>query len=202
MEKQSPSEKHKEMQETYVAQVVDGTDRREAARIAGYSDKTPLYQIERPGGPVDSSIKKALAERGINDSFLSTEYSEGIDMAKKDGAKNKDLNAHAQYLKQLAYLLGHGKNTPSVAVQINNNHAGPVQPLADLTPDGAREALQRVLAVIEVLGQEIGRRKSAGVSEQDIDATRGSEILAEPETCEGVVQSGGESQEIVSGGQP
>src|SRR5688572_6001957 len=105
--------------EVYVAARVNGAEPRAAARKAGYSDGTDIRQIERPGGPVAGLLQKALAEKGLDEVFLAGEYEKGIKRSLEPGAsEDVDCQAHAKYLLQLGYLLGHGKNSgPAVAVQ-------------------------------------------------------------------------------------
>lgn len=151
-----PENRH--MGEVYVEEVLKGTDRREAARIAGYSDNTGLRTIERVGGPVHSLLMRRLEDKGINEEFLAREYFNGIAQSQETGAKNKDLNAHAQYLKQLAFLMGYGKQNPAVAVQINNSTAPP-----GLDPTRAGELIRETTALLEAVKEAISDIQSGRV---------------------------------------
>ena len=182
----------------YVEARLVGTDGREAARMAGYSDKTKLKQIERPGGPVDSLMSKALEERGITEEFIAKEYAEGIALAKSPRASNADCNAHAKYLQQLGYLKGYGKNGPQVAVQINNN-AG-----SDTPHDDGRieDTLREVGELLRVVRQELCQRDATGVHREDNSLAGGDIVCPEAEAHPGVVQASGDTRQTPGGGQP
>ena len=152
-------QKHKEdkMATTYVKAVEAGAAPREAANIAGYSRTFPVSEIERPGGPVDRKFEEmrlALKEKGIDDKWLAGQYAKGADMA--TSGQEYEAMAHAKYLLQIGYLLGHGvKNGTTVAVQVNNGVQGSSQ-FDD--PARARELVGEVTQLIEVLKTELGAR--------------------------------------------
>lgn len=148
-------------QTKYVEAKLAGKNGEEAKIIAGYSAGTIPANIERIGGPVHSLLVKALNEKGIDESFLSDEYVKGISSATKAGAKDKDLNAHAQYLKQLGFLLGYGKTGPSIAVQVNTGAGSGDDPLP------TRELIEQVSDLVEVLKETVGRDRSSGVHAGD-----------------------------------
>ena len=188
----------RKMAGNYVDARIEGKAPREAAREAGYSDNTPIHQIERAGGPVHNLMAKALAERGIDEKFLAAEYLKGIEESKQRGAKEADYGAHAKYLLQIGYLLGYGKQGPSVAVQINNND-GPARK-DDI--ERLKERMRRAEELLALFEGESGKRQSAGVLEGDPDAAGGDQVLANPEACPGVDPLGPDTPEALGGGQP
>jgi len=149
------SELTNDMADKFVKAKLEGKSGPDARSIAGYSPKTKVAQIERAGGPVANKMEAALEKAGIDDSFLAQEYVEGIEMAKSDTAKKKDLGAHAQYLRQIGHILGYGTNkTPLVAVQINNESK-------DTPPDDTKrvgELVEQVSDLLEGLKEEISSR--------------------------------------------
>ena len=157
-----PEAQTKSMAETYVEAVGRGEAPREAAREAGYSDKTKIIDIERPGGPVDQrvmQIRAALKDKGIDDDWLAGQYANGV--AKAISGEEFEGMAHAKYLLQIGYLLGHGaKFGTTVAVQVNNGV--PASSQGD-DPERARELIGEVSELIAVLKAEIGERKPGGV---------------------------------------
>jgi len=148
-------ETERERAKKYTESRLNGTEPRISARIAGYSDKTHIQQIERVGGPVHNLMVTALAEKGITEEFLANEYADGIRKSKQLGAREGDFGAHSRYLLQLGYLLGYGKSGPQVAVQINNNSG-------DHQTDesgGIGETLREVKELLAVVKQEIVSRE-------------------------------------------
>jgi len=147
------------MEDRYLAARFEGREPRDAARIAGYSENTKINEIERVGGPVDRKLQAALQKARMDEEWLVGEYEKGIE--KVMGADpNFDGQAHAKYLLQLSYLMGHGKrNTPAVAVQINNQPGGKAgcvdgddpERLADLISE-TRNLLEDVRAVLRQNG--------------------------------------------------
>ena len=148
-------EETKSMQDKYAAARVEGKSQEQAKAIAGYSPKTGTSQIERLGSPVHSKIVRALEAKGIDDDFLAAEYERGIRLAGQDGAKEKDLNAHAQYLRQLGFLMGYAKQPPAVAVQINN-----------ATPTAEGVDAESTTELLRLLREEIELRRSGPVHEE------------------------------------
>ena len=151
----------------------------DAALKAGYS----AAYADQPGEILSAArrsgaLQEALSKHGLDENYLVGEYKEAVRMAGEDGAKNKDLNAKAQLLKNLGFLMGHGKReTPQVAVQINNSVGKGEAPL-----DDARtiEVLKRII------GEEISTRESTGLSEQSTNP-----VDTEVQAHSGVVQSRG-----------
>lgn len=143
------------MQDLYVAARLDGNSQKDSREIAGYG-KTNNNNLEAPGHPVREKIDAALKAKGIDVDFLAKEYSEGIQMARVDGARDKDLNSHAQYLKQLGFLMGFAKQQPSVAVQINNTNPQPSS--SEIDPAA-------VARLVDLVREEITMRDSGGVHE-------------------------------------
>ena len=175
-------------QEKYVENRVNGIPPSKAAQMAGYSPKTPPRTISH-NPRVEELLKKALQEKGLDENYLIGEYSKGIESATQFGAKEKDLNAHAQYLKNLSYLMGYGKRDPTVAVQINNNEAarssdGPVPTL---------ELIAEVSALVEILKSEVGRPPSPAIYESHTG-------IAAPQAHPGVDSPIAEEREIGGGG--
>src|SRR6185295_279107 len=162
--------KKDERSRKYAEARVAGAGEKEAKEIAGYAESTRINKIER-SHTVSKEIRRVLEEKGITDETLAAEYAKGMELAKQDGSKDKNLSAHAQYLKQLGFLLGHSKNTPSVAVQINN-HSGTSK---QLEPG-------RVERLVELLEAELSRRDVDGVPDPCVDVAGGSEVLAETQT--------------------
>lgn len=154
----------------YVQARVVGTSPREAARTAGYSDKTKIPDLERPGGPVDRKFEEmrlSLKAKGIDDDWLAEQYDKGV---KKAMAGDEfEAMAHAKYLLQIGYLLGHGSrnNGTTVAVQVNNS---PQFGAPGDDPARARELVGEVTELIAILKAELGERKPAGVHDGDIGA--------------------------------
>ncbi len=181
----TPAEQNKIMVQKYVDASLAGVEPREAARIAGYSDKTSLDQIIRPGGPVETAMCKALKERGIDEEFIAKEYAEGIKLSKSSDAAQADCNAHAKYLLQLGYLKGYGKSGPQVAVQINNNtNTGSDSAIAD---ERIGETLQEVRELLAVVRAELSQREPTAVSGEDNSVAGGDIICPEVEAHPGVV---------------
>ena len=150
-------------QEKYVEARVAGATQDKAAEIAGYSRTTDRSQIERIGGPVHTLMVKALAEKGITEGWIAEKYRDGIEAAQQVGAKEKDLNAMSQMLKQIGYLMGYAKNGPAVAVQINNN---PQNGAAD---DAAptREDIEYLKGLIENLAEQVSADRASGLLPND-----------------------------------
>lgn len=177
------------MQTGFVEAVIEGAQTgKEAALRAGYSPQTAnipgqIVEASRRSGALEAAFKK----HGIDEDWLIEEYKKTISLAENDGAKNKDLNAKSNTLKNLSILMGHGKQTaPSVAVQINNGVNKNETQLDDL---------ERVRILAQLLAEEIELRKSGGVH-------AGSSGATDTTSHAGVVESSGDVQEAPSGGQP
>jgi len=134
------------------ARVIEGATPLEAKRIAGYADSTSQNKLEKPDSLAGRKISQILADEGINDEWLAKEYKVGIELSKRDGAKDKGLMAHVQYLRSIGYLLGHHKSSPSVAVQINN-HPAETKPVD----------LGTVKELFRLVEEELGRREPGTV---------------------------------------
>ena len=187
---QGPADEVRKTQKVYVEKRLEGVEPRDAARIAGYSDRTHLHQIERPGGPVDLKLREAMEARGLDEDFLAGEYVEGIKASKLRDAREKDLNAHAQYLKQMGFLMGHGnRREPTVAVQINNSTGGGPQ-IED--PRRIGDLIQQVTVLLEGIKNELGGREPAALREGDTPVT-------DPGTLDGVGPTVGGIPETGSG---
>ena len=176
------------MQTGYVEAIVEGAPTgKAAAEQAGYSPS----QVRRPGEIADAAKKSgalqaALDKHGIDEDWLIDEYKRTIQMADKDGAREKDLNAKSNTLKNLSILMGHGKPTgPAVAVQINNG-------VTSQTPVDDHE---RIKILAQLLAEEIELRQSSGVHPA-------GDGVANASPCDGVVESPGDAQEAARGGQP
>ena len=176
------------MQTGFVENVIAGAETgKEAAVKAGFSPA----DARNPGDIAKAAsrsgaLQAALEKHGIDENWLVEEYKKTIGLAEKDGAREKDLNAKSNTLKNLSILMGHGKPTaPAVAVQINNG-------VASQTPVDDHERI-RILA--QLLAEEIELRKSSGVHPSG-DGTPDSSSYAR------VVESSGDSQEAPGGGQP
>lgn len=178
----------KKRQDVYVAARLDGVEGKEAARLAGYAESSQPAMIERRGGAVHNKMIAALSRLNINEDTLAQEYVDGVKKSKRD--RNGDYQAHAKYLLQLGYLLGYGKQGPSVAVQINNS--GAAQP-DDI--DGVKRLIPEIESLLQMVKTELGRRKPDGVLE-------GSVETGSAEACEGVVRPPQSPQQITGGGQP
>lgn len=156
------------MQDVYVEKRLAGVAAGEAKLLAGYSTTTHVSQIERAGGPVAEKLRLAMEKYGLDEDFLSKEYSEGIIASKGRDAREKDLNAHAQYLKQMGFLMGHGKrNEPTVAVQINNQSGS--APLED--PRRIGDLIEQVTVLLKGIETELSRREPAALREGDTPTT-------------------------------
>lgn len=153
------SEEREVAQDKYVDARLEGHSKIESTELAGYAAGTKPSQVDHPGSPAALKLEKALAERGLNEEFLAKEYAEGIQAAKQPGAREKDLNAYSQLLKQLGFLMGHGKReTPQVAVQINNGVSRP----EDDAP-ATRDLIAEVAALVTVLASQVGKDQQLGV---------------------------------------
>lgn len=190
MSEQEHQSERQSIQERYVdARINQGLSQEKAKLAAGYSEKTNATQIEKIGGAVHELMVKALKAKGIDEDYMATEYVDGIKAAKVAGAKDKDLNSHAQYLKQLGYLLGYAKNAPTLALQLNQSQAA-------VGPDVAiptRELIAEVSALVEVLKETVGRDKSSGVHAGDSGAI-------DADACDGVAGLAPEPQDAAGGG--
>lgn len=175
------------MAEKYAAARVNGAEPRAAARSAGYSDLTEIAQIERRGGPVDNLMRRSLAARGIDEDFIAKEYEKGLDLSLKPGAGDLDCQAHAKYLLQMGYLLGYGKQGPSVAVQINNGGAGATIPHE---PGRVEDALREVRDLLGLVRAELGARDAGELHREGDPMAGGGEVPGGAESRQGVVQSG------------
>lgn len=180
-------EEVKKMQQIYVDERLAGVAPADAKRLAGYSERTHVNQIERPGGPVDLKLREAMDKYGLNEDFLAKEYSEGIAASKELRARDKDLNAHAQYLKQMGFLMGHGKrNEPTVAVQINNSTGG--SQIED--PRRIGDLIQQVTVLLEGIKNELGGREPATLREGDTSTTNTGSLDGVGETPGGIPETG------------
>lgn len=179
--------KARNMQDKFVKAIVEHKKSpSDAKRIAGYSQKTHTRDIIRPDGPVFKKLQVALEERGITPDRWASEYVEGLELSKQDGSKNTNLNAHAQYLKQIQYVLsgGSGKQAPQVAVQINNQVSRDAESDDPARLERLEEQMSALIAAIEA---EEGRRELSDVHEGDTKPINA-------EVCDGVdaVAGGGE----------
>lgn len=192
-----PEPQRHDMAQVYVAKRLEGMGGREAMRVAGYSEHSKLTDIHRPGGPVDRELTRVFADKGITPDFLAGEYKTGIAQAQRAGAKEKDLGAHAQYLKQIGYLLGYGRPVPAptVAVQINNQ-----APTDYNEPGRAEEALREISILLDELKTAISERESSVLPGGSPAADGGDSLLAETAARDGVVPSGPDSQPAPGGG--
>lgn len=168
----------------YAEARVDGKNGEESKRIAGYSETTHPHQIEKPGSLASNKIREVLEKRGINEEWLAKEYEDGIELSKRDGAKDKSLMAHVQYLRSIGYLLGHHKQSPSVAVQINN-HPAETKPVD----------LGTVKELFRLVEEELGRREPGAV-------LSGSAGASDPKPFDGVDSPVIDAQDIGGGGEP
>ena len=141
-------------QNKYAAARLEGKSTEQAKAISGYSPNTSSSNIERIGGPVHTKIVQALEAKGITDDFLATQYQQGIEASQRIGAREKDLHSHAQYLSQIGFLMGYAKNTPSVAVQINNT-----------TSANQGDDADTIAELLRLVGEEIELRQSGEVHE-------------------------------------
>ena len=176
------------MQTGFVENVIAGAETgKEAAIQAGFAPANArnVGQIAQAATRT-GALQAALEKHGIDENWLVEEYKKTIHLAEQDGAREKDLNAKSNTLKNLSFLMGHGKQSaPAVAVQINNG-------VTSQTPVDDHERI-RILA--QLFAEEIELRKSSGVHPGG-DGTPDAAAHAR------VVESPGDAQEASGGGQP
>lgn len=161
------------MQTKFVHGVLSGEKPADAALSAGYSPGTHPHEIV-------NRIRQALESEGLTPERLAKEYVEGIGLAKANGARDKDLNALSQMLKQLGWLLGANRKElsgPAVAVQINNGPVAAQPGASDIElhePGGLEAATREALAEwrtlrgdLERVDEEISRRESGDILDAD-----------------------------------
>jgi len=176
-----------QMRQKYISLRMSGNSREKACELAGFNPNS-RSDVERN---VKKEILSELDCIGLDEAGLAMEYAWAMDKVRQ-ADPNFDGQAYAKLLLQVGYLRGHGaKESPTVAVQINNN-SGPSQ----VSDPRAVGELARLVA------EELSRRDAAGVSGERPDVAGGSEILAEAETHSGVVPPGGDGIETPGGGQP
>src|SRR3990167_6128 len=175
------------MQNAFIQAKIEGKNHADAAREAGYAPSV-VSSANELASSLQDKIRASLKARGIDEDKLAEEYAEGIVRSKLPGAKEADHNAHAKYLLQIGYLLGHGKQSPQVAVQINNgNDKGEV----------ALNVIGRIELLAGLIAEEISAKQSSGLSKSS-DNSVDTEVQAHP----GVVRLGGDGEEVVGRGQP
>ena len=182
-------EKNDKKAKKYVEARLRGLKKVEARKVSGYSETTPIVQIEKPGGPVANLMQRALDIIGIDEEFIAKEYQEGLALSKSPAASEADCNAHAKYLLQLGYLRGYGRNGPSVAVQINNN------PGSNTPNDVGRveNTLREVGELLRVVREELSEREPRDVSTEDNPVAGGSIVHVETSAHPGVVPPNNEA---------
>ena len=181
------------MQEKYIQARLSGENKFQAGKIAGYA-KGSCNNMEQPGHPVYERIREKCIQRGLDDDKLIDEYLEGITLAKiPDYNGRRDLNAHAQYLKQSGYLLGYTKwaQQGAVNVQINNN-SRKVQINAI---NGIGELGEEVNLLLGIVRSEIEARKSDQLPGGDSGVADSKAYIDMDSTVT-------DSQNAGSGGQP
>lgn len=179
----------KAAQDKFVEAKLMGASSAEAADMAGYSPNTPPGQIEK-SPRVRALIEKALLEHQMDENWLVGQYKTGMEQSLAEGAKDRDHNAHAQYLKNLGFLMGYGnKSGPSVAVQINNNPGE----RESAEPCPTSELVAEVGALVKVLKDQIGSAGSGGVHADGAGA-------ADSGACAGVVEPAQEPEASGGGG--
>lgn len=152
----SSAKEVRDMQDRYAEARIAGNGKDAAKAIAGYAPTGT--DIEKPGSQCSARIRMALQKKGIDEDSLAGEYAAGISLAKQEGSRDQNLMAHVQYLKSICYLLGYGrKETPTVAVQINNNPS--------LSQD---LAAGEIAELTRLLREEISGRDAGGVHEADV----------------------------------
>lgn len=180
---------NQELAAKYVEARVSGQEPRTAARVAGYSDKTHISQIERPGGPVDTLMSKALTEKGITEDFIASEYLRGIELSLKPGADSVDCQAHAKYLLQLGYLRGWGnKSAPQVAVQINNG--SPAQSAEPHDLGRIEDALRETRELLAMVREELGAREAPPLPRESDPVAGGDQLHSEAGSHPGLGPTG------------
>lgn len=186
------AEQVKAMQEKLVDGVLSGAKPYDAAIAAGYAPST----VASGSGISDlrERIRWALEQRGITHEKLAKEYEEGLELAKSEGARDIDLHSHAQYLKQLGWLLGAtNKQTavPAVAVQVNNSvpngrssvsvNGQPVGGDAALHEPGGLEAATRAaLEQLQHLREDFRRVEEEIVRREPVDLHVGDARTQDP----------------------
>jgi len=183
-------EKTKERAERYIEKRTQGLKARDAARQAGYSDLTRIDQIERIGGPVATRMAQALQKKGIDEDYVAGKYKEYLDLCKEDGAKQKDLNAASQLLRNLGFLLGYGTKGPQVAVQINNNQGRSEED----DPAGVRDLAEQIGELVKMVKTEVSNRDASSLPPGDTGT-------GHSQAHQGVVELTPEEQEDGSGGE-
>ncbi len=182
-------------QDRFVKAIVDHKKSPTAARdIAGYSDRTHVRSILRPDGPVYRKVRAALAKKGITIDTWANEYADGLRLAKTPGSRDLNLNAHAQYQKQLGQFFSDGppKETPQVAVQINNTNGSDVGGDDPARAERLERQMQALIAAIEA---EEERRRSG-----EVHAERPG--VGDAGACPGVVDVVADEEEPLGGGEP
>lgn len=163
------SKRTEEMQDRYVQARISGASANQARDIAGYSPNSNPVNLDKPNGILHSKIIDALKKKGIDDDYLATKYFELMEECSDPRyAKLKDLNAKCNALKQLGYLLGHGKrdrDRPAVAVQINNSTGKAQAHDAGTTS----ELISEVRDLVDAIRAETKARESAGVHEGSVE---------------------------------
>lgn len=177
-------------QDAYVANVMAGMPKTQAAIKAGYSAENPnIHQIERPGGPVESKLLKALDAAGLDENKMAQMFNQVFTEAPTEKGRSGDYGAVVKALYTLATLRGYGKReSPAVAVQINN--AAPNGPLEGIDQGTARK-------LIDLVEAELRQRESAGVHEGNSHPSP-----QDSQAHSGMDSAPTDAQEIDSGGQP
>lgn len=185
--------KLEQKQAAYVDARLDGNSRETSCEIAGFSPDSRTL-VERTA---KSKIIAELDKRGLDESGLADKYTHGLKKV-ESGDESFDGQAYAKLLLQVGYLRGHGRESPTVAIQNNFGaaHAPGNEPVA------TGELLREVADGLRAIREEISRRNAAGVPEPCFDVAGGSEVLAEPEARPGMVPPGGDGEQALGGGQP
>lgn len=168
---------------------------KDAAVEAGYSPKTHVTDLIKPGSVIHEKAIVALEKKGITWDKIAEEYDELMTLAKSADAKDMDLKALATGLKQLGWLMQGGREKmPQVAVQINNG----IQSSADGTDPNDPGAIRKLLGEVEASCARIEEAIERG-GYNPVHA--GDAGIIDAETCEPLVRSDREAQEDTDRGE-
>lgn len=113
-------------QRKYVAGVVSGKSKRQAALAAGYNEGSAnavATNIEKP--IVRAAIERALQKANITDERIAAKINEGLEAKRvslvgEAGVETPDYAVQHKFLETAIKLKGLLPTTPETAIQVNN----------------------------------------------------------------------------------
>ena len=115
-------------QAAYIKSRVLGMSKEDSKELAGYAPTTSTFDIEKHVKNFRAGLVEAAAKLGITPHSIMENLKDAVELARTDGAREKDISSMVKAIQAQGHLLGAlgnvGKAAPLVALQVNNGIQG------------------------------------------------------------------------------